>query len=484
MAAVIPPPPALYASVLQMLQSADPRESSVAGTLRSLVPHITAAEAQSFPQALAGVLPLLAGDARRLRYAAELATRLDLWEIADEVAGLAASLGDPELTLSAAALCGTAGSGARWSDLLLATLPATGLRPAVAIRLSPEARADTTAEEGLFLQRWPGFRSRRARGRLAPVVVLDSALPAAESLRLSVELLAAGASVRRLPEGLVPDWFGPETVFICEPRARRRVLAANPQYPENLLIVSPSLGSDADVASVLRRVNSALGGGRTLRLDGLPTPLSTSVWDPDVYRLGVYETHEASYLTAASTSAIYSLARKGLLSPRVGAVITWAFPDVVAIRTWQFLKTMSHKRISSDIIPRLARFAGDAEASRIGATSSGRVLAYREDAWEDVVSGERVLDLPIEAVDEGFRPFSIGGRTAPDLLNASPNTWLNPAILHGAPHLKGHRISAVALASLARRNGYAAIAAAYPELEGVDVSDTVRVGHALAVANK
>jgi uncharacterized protein (DUF433 family) len=92
------------------------------------------------------------------------------------------------------------------------------------------------------------------------------------------------------------------------------------------------------------------------------------------------------------------------------------------------------------------------------------------------------MDLPIEDIDDSFRPFSLGGRQAPNLLAASDNTRLHPAILHGAPYRRGYRITATALASLDRRNGPLAITAAYPELNGVDVDDTVEVGRQLAAA--
>ncbi len=481
MATLSAPSPGLYASVLHAMRSADPYETSVAETLAAFAFELTSAEASLFPAALAGVLPLLKGDLDRTRFAVEVAALLDLWEIASDVANIAVSSRDPDLILAASGLCGTAGLNNEWADRLLSALPATPeLRRAAEIRLRPEVQPETADERLLYLQRWPGYRTPSELFPIAPVVVLDSTLDSAPMLTLAIELLRSGAAVRRLPPTNVPNWFGTETVLVCGPQTRSRVLSAYPGFAESHLFVSPSLGNDHDVASLLRRMNSVLPGMRGLRLEELRTELATSVWDPDVYGLGVYETREASYLTAAPTSAMYRLAKKGLLAPRRYGVFVWAFRDLVAVRTWQYLKSQSRKPISSDIVPLLANFSGDTQVVRLGATSDGHVLADRGSGWEDIVSGAQVLDLPVEDVDDAFRPFGLGGRRAPNLLAASQNTRLHPAILHGAPYRRGYRITAAALASLGMRNGYAAITAAYPELEGVDVSDTVEVGRQLA----
>jgi hypothetical protein len=462
------------------MRSADPYETSAPDALASFAFELKSAEAAVFPGALAGVLPLLHGDLDRTRFAVELASLLDLWEIAGEVAEIAVSRRDPDLILAASSLCGTAGlNGARADRLLGALSGAPELRRAAEIRLRPEAQPQTADEHLLFLQRWPGFRTRGDQSPAAPVVVLDSALDAAEMLTLAIELLRAGASVRRLPPTNPPNWFGPDTVLVCAARTRTRVLSAYPGFQESHLFTAPQLGSDQGVAVLLRRINAVLPSQRRLRLGELRTELATSVWDPDVYGLGVYETREASFLTAAPTSAMYRLAKQGLLEPRCFGVYMWAFRDLVALRTWHYLKSQSAKRISSGIIPLLARFSGDTKVVRLGATSDGHVLADRGSGWEDIVSGAQVMDLPVEDVDDAFRPFSLGGRRAPDLLAASQHTRLHPAILHGAPYRRGYRITAASLASLEKRNGYAAITAAYPQLEGVDVSDTVEVGRQL-----
>ena len=104
------------------------------------------------------------------------------------------------------------------------------------------------------------------------------------------------------------------------------------------------------------------------------------------------------------------------------------------------------------------------------------MLVDRGDGWVDVETGQTHFDLPLTDIDDVFRPFDYGGGTTIDLLQASPNTRLNPTVLHGTPYLHGHRISAKALAGLFRHGGYPAITETYAELEGVVVDDTVSVG--------
>jgi uncharacterized protein (DUF433 family) len=348
------------------------------------------------------------------------------------------------------------------------------------LRLDPTVQPKDEAELLLYLQRWPGSRSVDGPLRLAPVVVLDEKLGAAASLRFALRLDAVGAVVRRLAEdAFVPDWFGAQTVVCCRPSTRSRILSSRPDFPERQILVDPALDTERGVAIALHRVNAALGPTAHLRLNAYEPEMATTLWDPDVYSLGVYETREAAFLTSAPVSSLYQLARKGLLQPRQDGITLWSFSDLVAVRTWRFLKSQSRRRVSSSVVPALARFAGDRDAVRVGATSDGKVLVDRGGGWVDVQTGEQLLDLPIADLDDAFRPFTIGARQAPDLLHASQNTRLHPAVLHGVPHLRNHRISARALALLDDRGAEAAIHGAYPELEGQAIQDTIAIGHQL-----
>jgi uncharacterized protein (DUF433 family) len=226
-------------------------------------------------------------------------------------------------------------------------------------------------------------------------------------------------------------------------------------------------------------MNAVLPKQQQLRLQNFDVDVRTSLWDPDIYSLGVYETGEASFLTSATVTSLYRLAQRGLLQPRNVGVKVWAFRDLVAVRTWRYLRSLGGQRVSSKVVPALAQFAGDKKAVRLGATSDGHVLVDHGDGWFDLMSGEGVLDLPVTDVDNAFRPFEFGDRTAPDLLQSSEHTLLHPAVLHGTPYLAGHRISARALAMLDDRGGRGAILAAYPELSSFSLDDTIAIGHQL-----
>ena len=475
MAAVAQPSPGLFAAVLQTMRSADPWSQPMASVMSGLIDHLTAEEAECLPEALAGVLPLLRRDRDRLLFAAEVAARLDYFEATGAVADLALDLGDRDLLLQAAALCGNPAVRAHTRDRVLA---AVSDDPAGRIRVDPDAVPSTIDQERLYLQCWPGARRTGGRFSLAPAVVLDRALDALAALRLSIRLDAAGASVRRLARRAeVPPWFGPETVLVCHPVTRSRVLSRFPGFSERHILLDEIPPDDRDLSGLLRRINAALDGPQRLELHAPGSDVALAVWDPDVFTAGVYPTREAAFLAGAAASSLNYLHSRRLLVPRelVGGRC-WNFRDVVAVRTWRYLNSQTPRRVSSRVVESLAQFAGDSEAVQLGATSEGDVLVDRGTGWVNVVTGQRALGLAITEIDAVFRPFEYGAGTAVGLLQASPNTRLYPTKLNGTPHLKGHRISAKALASVDARCRRESIEAAYPELEGAAFEDAVDVG--------
>lgn len=527
MAAVEHPSPGLHAAALRALLSTDPWSQSLFTVMSGLTEHLSVDEAESLPEAIAGVLPAFRTDPERLRFAAEIAVRLDLFEVARVVADLATGAGDRELLLAAAALCG---NPAVEPPLRARVADALGDDPVGRIRLDRRAAPATVDEERLYHQRWPGARTEPSEYPLAPVVVIDGEFRADAVLRFALHLVEASATLRRLTPGVeVPHWFGAQTVLVCRPRARTRVLSSYPGFPEAQILVEDELPSgERDIGRLLRRINGALPGRQKLRLAALEPQLDVRVWDPGVFTAGAYSIRDAAFLTGATRSSLYTLLRKRVLTPlsagRGPALLT--FRDVVAVRTWTYLKAISGSRISTDVVESLMRFAGDAEAGavglsieskgselgvledarnvleaddavvmrhdvsqervgklrsnsrsmQIGATSTGRVLVDRGSGWYDVESGQSTLDVPLTELDQVFRPFTYGGGTTVDLLRATPNTRLNPTILHGTPYLNGHRFSAKALAAVYGHGGYAAITETYPELKNVAVEGTVSIG--------
>ena len=400
---------------------------------------------------------------------------MDYFETAGAVADLAIDLGDRDLLLEAATLCG---NPAVEAPTRARVLDAVGNDPAGRIRIDPDAVPSTVDEERLYLQCWPGARSSASNRALAPTVVVDRALDALAALRLSIRLDTAGASVRRLAHRTeVPLWFGSETVLVCHPTTLSRVLSRFPRFAERQILTDELPLDDRGMDTLLRQINTAFDGPQKLRLSALSHEIEPAVWDPDVFTAGVYPTREAALLAGATTSSLNYLHKQRLLVPRefLGGRC-WNFRDVVAIRTWRFLKSQSPRRVSSSVVTKLARFAGDPEAVQLGATSEGSVLVNRGDGWVNVETGQSALGMDITDIDAVFRPFQYGGGTTIDLLRASPNTRLYPTKLNGTPHLAGHRISAKALASVDSLCRREAIEAAYPELEDTAFEDTVDVG--------
>ena len=171
---------------------------------------------------------------------------------------LAIDLGDRDLLLEAASLCG---NPAVKESVRARVADAIGGDAAGRIRLDSNAVPSTADEERLYLQCWPGARRRDHGFALAPAVVLDVALDALAALRLSMRLDAAGASVRRLaPDVDAPPWFGPESVLVCHPVTRRRVLSGFPGFTERRMLVGDLPHDDRGMDTLLRHIPAVLDG--------------------------------------------------------------------------------------------------------------------------------------------------------------------------------------------------------------------------------
>ncbi len=470
------PSPALYAATLRLLSNAAPRFRSMVSTLTDFVAQLTPTEAEYLPQALGGVLPLLRGDPEKLKFAANIATRLDFFEAIRPLADLAATTGDPDLILMAATLCGNPAVG---SSIKTRVANLVGDDVAGRIRLDQHTVPKTADEERLYLQCWPGARTRSTRFPLAPVVVLDNRLDAKGALQLALRLRKAGAVVRRLDlDSEVPFWFGAHTTLLCHHLTRSRVRRRYPDFSEDRIRVEGTPQDERQLTVLLRAINATLTPPIQLRLTEFTPDISTNIFDPEVFAAGVYQTKEVTFLSGASRSSVDSLRKRELLTPRsFSPGIQWAFRDLVAVRTWKYLNSIAEKRVSSDVVPALSDYAGDSQAVRLGVMANGKVHVDHGDGWVNAKTGQRQFEMPITDIDDVFRPFTFGGgRTVVPLLSASRNTKLHPAILRGAPRLRGHRISAVALARMDRRGGRKAILSAYPELENRDFDDTVGIG--------
>ncbi|MCY4623059.1 MAG: hypothetical protein OXD34_14715 [bacterium] len=259
-------------------------------------------------------------------------------------------------------------------------------------------------------------------------------------------------------------------------------MSAYPRFPEAQIIPESLPENDRQLGMLMRRVDAQLPDPQKLRFSEFSVEISENLWDPEVFMAGVYNTTDVAFLSGSLRSPLDRLRQHGLLTPLSSDPIRWAFRDLVAFRTWSYLKSVSPRRVSTSVVPALAEFAGDRNAVKLGVTSEGDVLVDRGDGWANVQTGQQPLGMEITNVDDVFRPFAYGGGRAPALPNVGPNTPMHPTVLHGTPHLKNHRISAKSLAGLDRRNGRRAILSAYPELENVSFEDTVKVGYQLISA--
>lgn len=474
MAAVGTPSPGLYGAVLQTLQAADPWSQPLSSAMAGLVDHLSAEEAECLPEAFAGLLPLLRRDPERLRFAAEIAGRLDFFEAAGVICDLAIGLPDRRLLLEAASLCGNPAAD---PSVRARVLDALQDDPVGRIRIDPTSVPASAEERRLYRQCWPGGPVQDDAHVVTPTVVLDKSADAAALMRLAVRLDESGSSLRRLDPGSdVAPWFGPHTVLVGGPTARTRVLSKYSGFSEYQIIVADPPTDDRGMTAMLRRISAALPSTHKLRSDAPSSGVQQVVWDPGVLTSGVYTTKEAAFLGGTTTSSLNYLRKRELLTPRRSNRFRWTFRDVVALRTWTYLKAISPRRVSSRVVTSLARFGGDVDAARLGVTSEGSVLVDRGTGWVDVETGASPLDFDISDVDDVFRPFDYGGGHVLDLLQASTNTRLHPTVLSGAPHLEGHRISAKALASVDRLGRREVIEAFYPELAGKYFEDTVTVG--------
>ena len=122
MATIDPPSTGLFAAVLHAFRRADPRNTTVSGAVISVIDSLNDEEAQKLPIAIQGVLPLLRGDVDRLRFAAEVLVRFDMFEAAEALTRLALDINDHELLLSAASLAGNPGVDASLRQYLAQAL--------------------------------------------------------------------------------------------------------------------------------------------------------------------------------------------------------------------------------------------------------------------------------------------------------------------------------------------------------------------------
>ena len=220
-----------YASVFEAIRRYRPYQDSFHNVLGNFVDGIEDEEASVLPKSIVDIMPLLRPDIHRLRFAADLLTRLDLYESTEALFAIAVQTRDHQLMMAAASLAGNPSVDSSLRDRIRTYSDDDRM---VMIRLSPDVVPSSEHEKMLYLQCWPGERTAEMPLRFAPVVILDVNLPPARSLKLATMLEGAGAVVRRLNTSApLPHWFGYQTALVCQPENADTVRSKYPKFALN-----------------------------------------------------------------------------------------------------------------------------------------------------------------------------------------------------------------------------------------------------------
>ena len=477
------PTPALHAMVFRFLRTADTHVTPVITVISNMTKTLTDVEASALPIAIRNVLPLLRGHTDKLRIAMDIASQLDLFELASAGVKLAVETRDSRLTMLAAALCGNPAADSDARRYLRGEHPDD---PLVQIRMNPDHITSSAREERLHLQRWPGKRTRENTYRLTPTVVIDCGLPPAFVLRLASSMASHGLMVRRLPHDVsIPDWFGPETVFVASSTPPRGISQRLRTSGTRRVVVREEA---PELDRVTEQITGALPESLVQRTR-LRQETPYALWKPSIYELGRYRTREAAWHTGTNIRQWHRFNRKGWIKPQVsssGRELWWTFRDIVAVRTWSYLQTAALKdrdmelgpRVSQKVICRLAEFGGSDNISMLGVASNGDVIAQTDDDWFNLDTGNYVIE-PAVTSDEVFKPFNHGDVRVLDLLAPNRDTRVHPTITDGKPHVYGCRIPAVGIARIHARSGLAGVLEFYPSLADRSFSGAIEVGKEL-----
>ena len=456
----------------------------------ALVGGLTGSEAGAFPQAFDLALGMLQNDIERVRAAASLASKLDLYEVAGTIVRIAEETDDFRIALSAASLCGNPSA----DEQARASLHRSrGSNPWIRIRYDHEASPETDDQKRLLWHFWPARAGGGAPAPPDPVVVVDKALPPHLGLPLAARLALAGASVRRLGGDPADHmWFGPHTVVVCAKATLNGLASAFPSHRSELAIAARP-GSTVD--SLLSAVDAALPEHSKLNLPGR-APDIRDLLTEEMYSSGAYTSRDAAYLTGTRRTDWSQLRSRRILLPvnPKAAISRWAFRHVVAVRIWANLRAQLDvgnaeprvaRRVGPSIIEDIAAIVDEKirdeinPRTEIGVTADGKVKVKTNGQWLDMATKQAVIE-PAIRVDKAFQPFRLADLRAIELPVHNRETATVPTVLDGVPHLSGHRISAKAIASAYEHGGSGHVESVFPQLRGVPYGTTRSVGREMA----
>jgi uncharacterized protein (DUF433 family) len=481
------PSPALCAAALQLFRHADLRSgASLVRAWTELLSQLPARETPQLPRAVDRVLPLLQGDFDRLRLAVDLFVSLDLYETAPTLVAMAARTGSADLALAAAWFAlhpGVSDSvGAAAAELPRRVVMSERQSEAMRVRLDSSYEPSTAELRRLREVAWPGLSERN---RL--VAIVDESPPRPIELLVEARLAQAGARIRRVPalfqKSAATHWLAESTPIVAwRPDVVSLLRSQNWVATAASLLRGPE--TPYEVGQLLSHLSGRLGLARAESAAGHRRAIGERL-DPELLNLGSLDIRDMAFLGGGGLSTLYDLAADRKLPPRyVGTrdrLPVWTFGQLVAFRTWRRIQAdLGRRRFPTSLVHRLETLAESRKPSELGVSADGRLLTRRQNTWADIESGQEVIE-EVLAVDEIFRPFSIGGGQipVPDLLEPARSLQVDPSVLGGTPVIKKTRISARAMAEIDRSKGLEAVREAFPSLSDISLREALAVGHGI-----
>lgn len=262
--------------------------------------------------------------------------------------------------------------------------------------------------------------------------------------------------MRRLPSVATSlpssEWLARSTVVVAGSDSTADEWWAKLHY-STVLNTRGSLAPSSRSA-LLQRVNRGLPLDRRLRFDQveLTRELENPFHEIDAFLSGAFRTHEMAFLSGLSKNVIGAISRKHTeLQPRQFSGLNyWTFPTLVGIRTWNYLRKTTRRRLDPALAAQFVKMSGTEHAVPMAVTASGEILMEVGDGSFSNEEGQLTSEVFFVAGEIRQR-FSLGGqRIAPDLLAPSAMTSVNPVVYGGSPTVKGSRITVDAIDRLAR----------------------------------
>lgn len=458
-------------------------------TWRRLTEYLTEEEAEELVPAIGSIAPLLFADSDRLQLLLDVAVSFDLFELCLPLWDLVSKERAPGALLALASLCHNPGVADTYSQALseqggdVSALSALQRR-AFLLRLGPDEPAADKREGNLKAQSWPGLS--QSSEQLAPVVAIEDSGATHERLAFLGDLYEAGASIRRIPstwrQPMKRGWLSSKNpMIVWDGATAQKLVSADPALSMNQVVLAPhSLGRYGRI-QLLQEIQKRLPPPLRIRQPAIPVATDSPALSPDVYKLGAFDLREMVFLSGVRPASLERL-RTDLPAQYLGPTPFWSFNQLVALRTWQYFRTVSKKkRFPQDVLTSLVQFTGSDQPHLVGVTSSGQVLERSGGSLVDLRSGQESIP-DFVYLDEVFRPIELGQRHLPSLLDPSPYTKVHPAVLGGSPRIAGYRLAARTVARMERTHGWQSVQNAYPEVGDDALRDGVELGANLLVA--